>query len=394
MALRQPLRVGAVLSSATWWRRLHAHAADHGSDVEVVVVRDVHAVLESALQVVCVDDTVPWFTKAMVARAGEAGITVVGVFLDGDQASDARLAGLGVEHRVSDTVAVPSILDLLTRLRPLDPFDEIVSHLEPPRSGPVGSLVTVGGPPGAGTREVGLGFGTQLAARGPTVVVDCNESSPGVAARLGLRLQPHVLNAVELATAGRDLRDVVAVPAGTTPTLPFPFDVVAGIPSPSEWQRFPPAAADVVLAACRNGWRHTVVLTSPVVEDLRRWIDRYGLSRHLLSGGELVVGVCEASPRGVLRFAAWLAELKPPVTVATVVNKAPARFATVDVVEQLRSLCGERIDVIATVPFDRRVTAAEWDASLPAKGPFTRAMRGVVDQLLATRSAAPLLEVQ
>ena len=40
MAGREPLRVGAVLSGADWWRRLNAHAADHGSDVEVVVVRD------------------------------------------------------------------------------------------------------------------------------------------------------------------------------------------------------------------------------------------------------------------------------------------------------------------------------------------------------------------
>ena len=78
----------------------------------------------------------------------------------------------------------------------------------------------------------------------------------------------------------------------------------------------------------------------------------------------------------MLRFVDWLAECQPASTVVTVVNKVPgSRFAAAEVVEQLRSLCGDRIDVVATVPFDRRVTAAEWDATLPARGPFTRALR-------------------
>jgi hypothetical protein len=215
-----------------------------------------------------------------------------------------------------------------------------------------------------------------------------------VARRLGLRLQPHVLNAVELAAAGRDLRDAVAVPADSVPAAGLPFDVLAGIPSLSEWQRFPPAAADVLLAACQHRWRFTLAVTSPVVEDLRRWVDRYGLSRHLLNSQGTVVGVCEASPRGVLRFVDWLAEVRPQSPVMTVVNKDPgSRFAVAEVIDQLRSLCGDRVEVAATVPLDRRVTAAEWDATLPAKGPFTRAVRPLVDRLLSTPRAPTVEEV-
>jgi len=40
MAERGPLRVGVVLSTREWWRRLHAYATDHSADVQVVVVRD------------------------------------------------------------------------------------------------------------------------------------------------------------------------------------------------------------------------------------------------------------------------------------------------------------------------------------------------------------------
>ena len=88
-----------------------------------------------------------------------------------------------------------------------------------------------------------------------TVLVDCNESSPGVARRLGLQLQPHVLDAVEVATAGGDVRSVLAQPAESVAAAKLPFDVVAGLPAPSEWQRWSPASADVLLAACRGGWR-------------------------------------------------------------------------------------------------------------------------------------------
>ena len=166
-----------------------------------------------------------------------------------------------------------------------------------------------------------MGLAADLAGEASTVVVDCNESSPGVARRLGLRLQPHVLDAVEwrrrAVTSGRRWRQ----PAESLPTAKLPFDVVAGLPAPSEWQRFSPATADVLLAACRSGWRFTVVTTSPIVEDLRRWVDRYGLSRHLLTTADTVVGVCEATPRGVLRFVDWLAECQPSSPVVTVVNK-------------------------------------------------------------------------
>ena len=106
-------------------------------------------------------------------------------------------------------------------------------------------------------------------------------------------------------------------------------------------------------------WGHTVVTTSPVVEDLRRWVDRYGVTRQLLATAERVVGVCEATPRGVLRFVDWLAESQPATQVLTVVNKVPGlRYSSHEVADQLRSVCGDRIEVVASAPYDRRVVAA------------------------------------
>jgi hypothetical protein len=378
------LRVGVVLSAGTWGRRLNAFAADHGAGVEVVMVRDAHAVFESGLQVVCVDDSIVWFDRAMVASAETAGITVVGVRSAGDESSDARLAGLGIAHRMHDTVPPGSMLELVARLRPRDRFEEIVADLvDPDGVCSSGMWVTVGGPPGAGAREIAVGVAAGLAGAGSTVLVDCNECSPGVARRLGLGVQPHVIDAVGLVSAGSDLAAVLAGPAEGLGGGGLRFDVIAGLASPGEWTRFPASAAELLIGACRARWRYTVAVTSPIVEDLHRWVDRYGVSRHLLGSSPVVVGVCEASPRGVLRFAEWLAECQPAGRVVAVVNKvSSSRFVGAEVVDRLVSLCGDRVEVAAVVPFDRRVVAGEWDATLPARGPFTKAVARLVDRLL------------
>ncbi len=389
MADRQPLRVGVVLSTREWWQRLHAHATDHSADVEVVVVRDERAVVESNLQVVCTDDTVVWFNRALVSRAEAAGITVVGVRAARDQSSDVALQTLGLAHRVSDSVPPAAMLDLLARLRPRDPFDEIVAHLDEGGAGPAGAVTVVGGPPGAGQREVAIGLAAELAEVMSVLLVDCNEASPGVARRLGLELQPHLLDAVDLATGGGDIDSALARPAAQMPASNLPFDVVAGLPAPSEWQRCSSVMVDALVDVARQRWAHTVITTSPIVEDLRRWIDRYGLSRHLLATAERVVGVCEATPRGVLRYVDWLADSQPPAQVLTVVNKVPGlRYSPGEITDQLRSLCGERVNVVASAPYDRRVVAAEWDATLPASGPFTRALQPVVAAITSSTSTA------
>jgi hypothetical protein len=90
----------------------------------------------------------------------------------------------------------------------------------------------------------------------------------------------------------------------------------------------------------------------------------------------------------VLRFVDWLADAQPPVPVITVINKVPGmRFSSSEVADQVRSLCGEHVDVVTSAPYDKRVVAAEWDATLPASGPFTRALPSVVAAITATASA-------
>src|SRR5262249_1055610 len=73
-------RVGVVLSPRPWSVRLHAFVADHVTDIEVVVVRDRRAALETSPHVLVIDDSTPWLTASFAADAERASITLVGVY--------------------------------------------------------------------------------------------------------------------------------------------------------------------------------------------------------------------------------------------------------------------------------------------------------------------------
>ena len=197
-----------------------------------------------------------WFTRAMVSQAEAAGITVVGVRSPATGAATPGWRRWGSpigsatrwrRRRCSSCWRGCGRGTRSTRSS---------SHLgaADARRRP-GALIVGRRPAGRrGARGGDRSRRRAWPAAASTVLVDCNESSPGVARRLGLRLQPHVLDAVELATAGGDLRRGAGRSRPESVPAPrLPFDVMAGLPAPSEWQRFPPAAADVLLAACRSG---------------------------------------------------------------------------------------------------------------------------------------------
>jgi CO dehydrogenase nickel-insertion accessory protein CooC1 len=389
--------IGVVLSPRPWASQLHAYATDHVADLEVIVVRDQRAALETGVAVLVVDETTPWLNAAFVDRAERAGVTVVGVWDPAEPKGEARLVGFQIPHRMASTLQPADALYLLQRLRPTanDEFDQLVAGLGGDLDGldRTGAVIAVGGPPGSGSREVGIGLAAALSGIRSTVLVDANESSPGVARRLGVGLYPHLLSAADALK-----RDGVAGIVSSTANVSearLGFDVMVGLPSGGEWDRLAPRAVEDVLQGCRVQWERTVVVTSPVIEDLRRWVDRFGVSRHVIgSVADEVIGVCEATPRGVLRFADWLADLSTvsdrPGPMPVVLNRVPkSRFAASELIGQLQSICGDAIGVVAVVPEDSKVATADWNAGLPASGGFTKAvgkLAGILDGVVDRRS--------
>jgi hypothetical protein len=370
-------RVGAALSE--WGRRLQAHALDHG-ELEVVLVRDHRAALHSGLEVLCLETGAVWVTAGFVAEARRQGVVVVGVYASVDD--ELRWVEWGVEHRMAQTTPPEGMAFLLERLRPSDASSPVgipSPELAGARAGR--SPLVVGGPAGAGVREVGLAVAMVMARSMSTVIVDLNECGGGVARRVGYAENPNVLTAVGLVAAGSDLAEAASAPVLAGAGLRC--DVISGLTSATEWTRLTASDALAVLDACRSRWEAVVAVTSPMVEDLRRWGDRFGVSRAVLANASTVLGVCEASPRGVAKFGEWLADAHPTSRIAVVVNKVPrSPFVLAEVRDRLLSLCGEdRIEVVGSLPFDRRVVRAEWDATPPRSGPFTRATRSLVNAL-------------
>lgn len=374
-------RVGLVLSPRPWSTRLHSFIADHTPNVELAMVRDQRAALECAPHVLLIDESTPWLTSAFVAQARTAGIRLVGVYERAPgRAGQVQLAELGISHQIEEAMPPEDVVFLIGRLRPTGrPGDDVslsVAVDETVTSGR-GVVVSVGGPSGSGAREVAVGLGRALGARGwRTLLVDANEATPGVAQRLGLSVYPHILTAIE-----RRLTDGVngigaALAGGPGHRT---FDVIAGLPSTRDWDRLLASDVEALFDSCRDGWDFVLVTTSPIIEDLQRWGNRYGVSRRALATADAVVGCCEPSPRGAVRFIDWLAEVGilrlRSSDVLTVLNKVPgSRRAAAEVAGHVRDAGRFYINDLFEVPFDRRVEAAEWDGSEVGRGPFSKAV--------------------
>ena len=142
--------------------------------------------------------------------------------------------------------------------------------------------------------------GVQL---GPTLLVDCNETTPGVARRLGLGLYPHLLTAIDRCRV-EGLAGIEAALADQVRTLPF--DVIVGLATPRDWDRLVAHDVTDMLDTCRDGWERVVVTTSPLIEDLQRWGDRFGVSRAVLRDRRRRRRLLWSRHRAALRYLDWI----------------------------------------------------------------------------------------
>ena len=388
----EAFRVGVVLSPRGWSGRLHAFIADHVHDVDLFVVRDQRAALEASPHVLLIDDVTPWLNSKFAQEAERNDVLLIGVYdrLDGG-VSRSRLAALGLTHLIEEAMPPEDVVFLLDRLRPTGSAEHGNSSLHGETSVEYeqGAVVAVGGASGSGAREIAVALASAFACRGrATLLVDLNETTPGIARRLGLGVYPHLLTAVERLRVNDGDCLEASLAEGTER---LPFDVIVGMPSPRDWDRIVGNDVDDLLDRGRHRWERVVVTTSPLIEDLQRWGDRFGISRRAILKADVVVGCVEPTPRGVLRYLDWLADASVLGAVpVTVVNKTTkAKRTTSEVVRQLRDVAGPLVDDVAEVPADRLVTVAEWDGTLVKRGPFTKAMDSVsrhIDHRLSTAS--------
>ncbi|MDQ3640091.1 MAG: hypothetical protein M3450_01160, partial [Actinomycetota bacterium] len=330
--------VGVVYTSREWRPAFQRYVRDHVGGVSLRLVRDSRMALEEHVDVLIVDDETSFLTPPFVASLRERGVKVVGLHDASDVEGHGRtlLERLGVDRALPATLVPEELLEQLRQLAPevgLDArFDEVVAGVALENPSERSLVLAVGGPAGAGATEVTVALADVTSAR-RTVLVDVDEVAPGVARRLQLGLHPHLLTALdELRGAGlgsqgneqgQPLQRALAQPA-VLGGRRLGFDVIVGLANRGDWQLLRGDDVLGLIDELARSWECVVVNLGPHLEDLTRYVDRFGASRAVVGDADRIVGVCEASPRGVLRFLDWLvevAELAPDQTVDVAVNR-------------------------------------------------------------------------
>ncbi len=405
------LTIGVAFTPREWRVGLQRHVRDHVVGVALRLVRDARTTVEEHINVLVVDDEAPFLSPMLMSSLRERGVPVIGLYdpEDVDGAGEGILERLGVDTLLPVDVPADELVGAARALAARDDdlaprFEEVIAGLEldggdagVPEHG---RLVAVGGPPGAGATELAVALSQVWAARWRTLLADVDEVTPGVARRLHLALHPHLLTALDgLRSAGfegvagddGDLLDAaLARPLGSAPELPF--DVLAGLADPRDWPLVRPEDIEALLGMAARRWPMVVVNLGPHLEDLSRFVDRYGTSRTALASADQLVGVCEATPRGALRFLDWLVDtttLAPDRPVDVVVNRAPrGAFQRGELADALHEHAGPRIASVTFVPDDRRVAAAAWDGRLVPPGKFLRGVAEVAARVASSGHAA------
>lgn len=388
--MSEPLLIGVALSTRSWRGALQRHCRDHVADVSVRLMRDAFDGTDGRVDLVIVDDDTSWLSLPVLASFREAGVVVIGIHdpLEADGHGQRHLRRLGVDVVLPCTLDVE---DLLDRVRSVAPdrvsgerFAEFAANEDNRVPRNERQLLAVGGPAGAGATEVAICL-AQLWGGFRPLLVDVDETHPSIARRLGLGIHPHIVTAVEAMRGERvtldgfgsaSIRDCLAraaVGAG-----PLPFDVIVGLASRDDWSLLRPDDVGSLLDELAARWPVVVARLGPNLEDLSRHVARYEASRTAVRRATRVVGVCDGSSVGVLRFIDWMVDvvmLAPETPLDVVVNRAPASpIARAQLTAQLREIAGERLGDIVVAPTDKRVERAAWDAALVRGGGLLKAV--------------------
>jgi MinD-like ATPase involved in chromosome partitioning or flagellar assembly len=254
---------------------------------------------------------------------------------------------------------------------------------EPPLDAePVGrphSLTVVSG--SGGVTEITVGLVAELARRKqPVVLVDLDTLEPSIAQRLDVPLSPNVLTAIEsLRHLGNVDGIVVDHEAG--------FAVLAGLPSPREWEACTPDDSIDLALALTEHYANVVVRVNRHLEELSPFggrAGRFGVARRFVAESDQLVVVGDPSPTGVTGLLAWIGDARAlsSAPIHVVLNHAgKSLYQQGEVKEEIRRTF--RSASVVFTPDEHRVRKAAWQGELPPAGRFTRALEPVVSRVAA-----------
>jgi MinD-like ATPase involved in chromosome partitioning or flagellar assembly len=375
--------VALVFTADPWVEQLHRHLTDHGGARVRSLVVDAGVALEESYDVLVVSHRSPLLTRAFVADVHARGRRVLGVYDLAEPAGRGHLLAVGVDALIESDSSVDAFVRALVTIvesggpaaRPSVPTE---------RSG---RLVVVGGPPGTGRTEVAVHLALSTARR--SVLVDGDDVGPAVAQRLGLALEPNLRTAIDAVEHGDGELDH-ALQYEPRTGLP----VVAGVPGANAWTQVRPSEVLRVIDRLGDEYSTVVADGAGMLQDVGSAPrGRYATAQAIVRETDALVVVGDASPVGITRLLAWIADarsLAPATPVVAVLNRAPRdAFRRGELFDEVR----RAIDVVDVVflPSDRCVTDAAWASAPVGRGSFTKAFAAVTERVAATpRRRAPL----
>lgn len=389
---REPA-VAVGSSQRPWVAELMSYAQDHAGVRVVGTVLSGREAVEHDYDVLLIDDTTSYLTKRLIDRVQMLRRIVIGVY-EGTRGDVGRskLLDFGVDA-VIDAESSPK--EFLARIRSITDqklvdkeFAEIIEGEEIDDEPPTElvrvsdraarhTITLVSG--SNGVTEVAVGLAAQMARRGASVVlVDFDTLEPAVAQRLGAPVTPNVLSALESLRFSGDIGDAVK-------THQLGFGVLAGIPSPREWEAC--GADDVADLVRRLAETHSnvVVRVNRFLEDVSSFgtnAGRFAVARRLVADADQMIVVGDPSPTGVTATLAWIGDARSlsgePVHV--VMNHCGrSLYQQGEIKEEIGRTF--RSASVAFAPEDTRVRKAAWQGELPPPGRFTKVLDAVVDRL-------------
>lgn len=370
--MREPT-IALAFTPESWVETLHRHFTDHGGARVRQLVMDPSVALDDDYEILVASARWPALTPGLVGELHDRGRRVLGVVCRGDRGSHDVLARAGVDRVVDDDASPLEFLEALLLLTPDSPVAPV---LEPMSDRSPGRRVVVGGPGGSGSTEIAIALAAALARHGPVTLVDADEVAPSVAQRLALPIEPNLRTAIEAVEFGTGELDEALQDRGRG------LRVVAGLPNVGAWAQVRP---NEVLRALRALGRHgeTLVLdVGPLLEDLTGVSrGRFALTRAVIGEADELVVVGAASPVGLSRAVAWIADatlLATSAPVHVVLDRAPRdAYRRREIAAELERCF--RAASCTFVPGDSEVARAAWAGTTVGSGPFTRAIDVLAD---------------
>lgn len=401
---REPA-VAVGSSQRPWVAELMSYAQDHAGVRVVGTLLSSREAVEHEYDVLLIDDTTSYLTKRLVDRVHMKGRIVIGVYeaTRGDVGRD-KLVDLGADA-VIDAESSPR--DFLVRIKAMteqllvdkdfaaivDVEDLLLGDASEPSASPTDNagpsprrkaVTVVSG--SNGVTEVSVGVAVEIARRRlPVVLIDLDTIEPTVAQRLGAPLVPNVLSAMEALRFSGDLGSSVSRHG-------IGMDVLAGLPSPREWESCGVDDAQDLVDVLAGLYGHVIVKVDRSLEDLSPFgvtAGRFDVARRLVFVANQLVVVGDPSPAGVTAVLAWIGAARSlsgePVHV--VMNHCGrSMYQRGEIVEEIGRTF--RSASVTFTPEDSKVRKAAWQGEVPPSGRFSRSLEPLVDAVLATAASS------